>query len=74
MALMRQCVLVRGNSSQVAWIPLEFASCGRVLDLRYKSEWSEGWRVRHVYKMPLSYDYVREHADDHKHQREASDV
>ncbi|UTU07822.1 hypothetical protein CcrC1_gp136 [Caulobacter phage C1] len=43
---MTQCRLTRGDQGvQVSWIPSEFAQVGRIVDLKEKDYWSNGWRV-----------------------------
>lgn len=78
----KQCRLViPGNGPvkcpiavQTAWIPERFAHVGKVLSLlRSDGSWSEGWVVNEVYNR-LSEEYVREHEQDYKSQRKASDV
>lgn len=48
--IFRQCELVNGNRSHVAWIPDGFAERGRVLKIKDRAGvWSEGWMVQAVY-------------------------
>mgnify|MGYP001599709348 FL=1 len=78
---MRQCALARGSTMTVAWIPVEFAVPGRMLDLKGQDrmtgdldKWSCGWMVAQVFATRLPEFYVRDHERDYKHQREASDI
>ena len=42
----RQCVLQKGNSTQVSHIPVEYAIAGDVLKLRDDAGvWEDGWKV-----------------------------
>jgi hypothetical protein len=59
----------------VAWIPIDYAKAGMVLDLRQEDgSWSNGWTVGGVFPTRISADYVREHERDYKSQRKASDI
>lgn len=77
----KQCMMHRrqeglpGVSVHVAWIPEELAKVGKVLELldSHTGEWTGGWVVESVHSR-LSEEYVREHENDYKHQRKASDV
>lgn len=43
----RQCVLQRGNSTQVSHIPEEYAIVGHILKLRDDNDvWEDGWLVK----------------------------
>ena len=66
---MRQCALGRRSTMTIAWIPVDYAKAGMVLDLRQENgTWSQGWTVGAVYPARLSQDHVREH------DREGNDV
>ena len=56
-----QCLLRKGETKQVAWIPEKFAKRGKVVRLRDE----DGWRVVETYtsKPP---EFVREHERDHR--------
>jgi hypothetical protein len=73
---MRQCELVKGLLHRVTWLPDEFAYVGKVIDLKSRAtdSWSLNWKVTIVYQPTVTSAWVREHADDHRHQREASDI
>lgn len=71
--LMSQCVLRKGKSTQVAWIPAKFAKVGKKIELKENGEWEEGWEVQSIYHSSRFYE-VRERSQDYKKQRLASDI
>jgi hypothetical protein len=49
------CVLKHGDgSTQVSWIPSEFAEEGRYLKLKDRDGWKDGWQVVTAYPSILS--------------------
>lgn len=74
----KQCVLKKGNSAQICWIPERFAHLGAVLRLRIKktNEWDDGWVVVNDCKtaIRLEEDILHEYENDYKNQRKASDI
>jgi hypothetical protein len=74
MADMLQCVLRRGYAEMVTWLPAEYAKVGKTVDLRIGKTWDEGWKVEVVHSTRLPTEYIREHSNDYRTQREASDV
>lgn len=43
----KQCLLVKGNSRQISWLPVQFAKVGTVVKLKDDNgEWSNGWEVK----------------------------
>ncbi len=69
-----QCRLERGQAKQTSWIPSEFATEGRIVDLKdRRGFWSEGWRVAKVYSsMPAA--VIAERERDFTSHRRATDV
>lgn len=55
-----QCWLVRGNRSQVSWIPQRLAFVDNVLRLRKEGteEWEDGWVVASTYQTSLQMEDV----------------
>lgn len=68
-AFFRQCVLAHGDKVQTSWIPEPYAKAGKYLKLRGE----DGWCVVYV-GMRLPRAAVLDLEQDHKHQREASDI
>lgn len=68
-----QCVLNKGNRTQVAWIPECKAKIGSLVEL-ITGDWREcGWRVSGVgVRLPES--IVRERSRDYLNARKASDI
>jgi hypothetical protein len=61
---MKQCMLVKyfngHKQQQIAWLPEEFAVEGKLVDVKFRNEWMEGWTVVKVYRQMLTYDDVRQ--------------
>jgi len=70
---MSQCVLKKGNITKTAWIASSFAKVGKLIDLKEADGWEDGWQVEKVYTASR-YLEVRERSQDHKKQRQASDI
>lgn len=72
-----QCLMTKktslGFSQHVAWIPEKFAKVGRWLKLKIDGVWVNHWRVKETWGRKKA-DAVIEDSQDHKHQREASDI
>lgn len=43
-----QCKLVKGNVSQVAYIPTKYAEKGRTIKIKENEVWEDGWIVQSV--------------------------
>jgi len=74
---MKQCRLVRGDSSTISWLPDKFAVKGKIIDLRSREtgKWSKNWEVvSGWYSDSVNSDYILEREQDYKHQRAASDI
>jgi hypothetical protein len=76
----RQCLLRKGDLSQMTWLPEQFAEVGRYVKLRNRDpritdpeqEWSDGWRVE-TSSTPVAAAYVEAHERDFMSQRLARD-
>lgn len=44
----RQCILKKGTTITVSWIPEEFAEKGKEVDLKNEGVWEKGWVVSEV--------------------------
>lgn len=64
-----QCLLTRGTTSTVAWIPRTLAKVGHLVRLREQ----DGWTVASVGAHAAEAD-VLARRDDYRYQRRASDV
>ncbi len=53
-----QCHLRRGNDKQVTWVPAEFAEKGKILRVKEKGKWEDGWKVTWVSQWPMSESVV----------------
>lgn len=65
----RQCILDRGETQQVVWIPQCFAVAGKYL--RIKGE--NGWKVRCV-GLEMDWDTLSVASREHRYHREVTDV
>lgn len=74
MRFYRQCVLRRGTTSTVSWIPEEFAQKHRPVELKKADgSWENGWLVVKV--GPRQDEVVvRKLEDAHRRQRGMSDI
>jgi hypothetical protein len=71
----RQCVLRKGNRSQVSWIPARFASIGQTLKLkREDGTWNNGWVVMSVSAAVEEDEIVDSNAARRKHRRNTGDA
>jgi hypothetical protein len=68
-----QCELRRGNFTQVAWIPSEYATVGKYLKLKYNGTWNDGWKVEQLGSFQDS-DFTRERSQDYKNMRKMTDI
>lgn len=68
-----QCLMKKGNSYRVGWIPNDFGKEGRIVDLKLNSKWSKGWKVIQA-GILLDGHEVKAREMDYRHQREASDI
>ena len=60
-----QVEMVRGNIHQLSWIPSKFAVLGKVLKIKEKGVWEDGWQVIDV-GGTLNADYVLSHERDYR--------
>ena len=59
--------LINNVHYQTSWLPDKYAVLGKILDLKTRGAWSEGWRVIEVYhETKLDDDWVRERSQDYK--------
>lgn len=71
----KQCTLTKGPSSEVAWIPEQFAVQDKYLLIDSKDEGDEnGWQVKVVGANRVDGVYLKEHERNYLTQREASDI
>ena len=72
----RQCRLQRGSSTQVSWIPAQFAIRGRVLRLRERGNdsWSDGWRVLDASGEKQLADITDAHSAIREHRKRTGDA
>lgn len=69
------CVLKHGDgSTQVSWIPSEFATEGRYLKLKENGVWKDGWEVVKAYPGVMDSDVIQARERDFKSHRKATDV
>lgn len=65
----RQCVLERGNTTTVSWIPEKYAETGKYLKLKNENgEWVDGWVVKSASTakveesfLPDSHQQIKDH-------------
>lgn len=70
MTFYRQCTLRRGSTTQVSWIPEEFATVGKYVMVNEEN----GWRVMEVGDHRQSGDYILDHERDYAGHRKRTDV
>jgi hypothetical protein len=68
-----QCYLIKGERSQVAWIPSEFAIIEKIIKIKIDGEWDDGWKIIRTYNTRTS-EHIKEHERDYLKQRSASDI
>lgn len=70
-----QCRLVKGDRTQVSWLPSKFATVGRVVKLSdgRTGAWDDGWVVEETYSAMETAE-ANERSRDHTRTRKASDV
>ena len=70
----RQCVLRKGNSERVSWIPNCFANVGETLQLKSpEGIWDNGWKVISA-SPPMDAAIVEKNSRNYLKQRSASDI
>ena len=71
----KQCILRRFNVVEFAWIPRQFASGGKHVDIldRNSGEWST-WQVDKVYSTVLSHEELQAKSQQYKDTRKTSDI
>ena len=74
----RQCRLQKGPFYTTSWIPEKYAKKGKYVKLKQEDKkgskkWDNGWLVLEVYDRQKE-EEVFARAQDHKHQRGASDI
>ena len=70
----RQCKLTKGTSSDVAWIPEQFAVQDKYLRIKKDDGEENGWQVAVVGANRVDGVYLKEHERNYLSQREASDI
>ena len=65
-----QCLLVNGESTEVAWIPSKFASIGKWIEIKKTGML---WYVMDVW-MQLNKESVESNCNDYRTQRQGSDI
>jgi len=73
MEMHRQCQLRRGNEHLTTWLPEKFAVKGHIVNLKNEGNWIDGWEVVGVFTR-MDSRQVSIRSQDHKHQREGSDL
>lgn len=66
----RQCLMKKGNTTQMSCIPERFAVAGKFLKLHDDN----GWEVREVYGPEMDEAIANERSRDYTKQRDASDI
>ena len=66
----KQCLIKKGDTTQMSWIPERFAKTGKFLRLHDDN----GWEVKVVYEPAMDEAVVNERSRDYTKQREASDI
>lgn len=66
----KQCTMTKNETSQVAWIPEEFAKVGKFLRL----EDDNGWEVTSVGTHRLNGQYIMDHEREYLRHRRVTDI
>ena len=66
----KQCILQKGATFQVAWIPSDKAKLNKVLNLKKESD---GWLVTEIWGT-LDQETVESNANDYRYHRIATDI
>ena len=69
-----QCTLKKGDTSQVSWIPKEFAKVGNILELKEDNNWQNGWIVKSTGVTVVAKFLLETLHIAHKKTRKASDI
>ena len=64
-----QCLLRKGNTEQISWIPSKFAKVGRILRLKD----DDGWEVISA-GHSMDSKFINERSRDHKNMRKMTDI
>ena len=74
----RQCEIHRktetGHLIDVAWLPEKFSVVGKVLKIKDKEEWSDGWIVVSVRSFALDEQDVPDLEREYKSHRSRTDI
>ena len=66
---------VQTGARQTTWVPSTFAEIGRVLRLKDRGEWSNGWRVQAAFvEAPTLSAVIAERERDFRTHRRATDI
>lgn len=69
----RQCILKKGTTTTVSWIPLEFAEKGKIVDLKNDGIWEKGWTVEAA-GTTLPTHFVIDRSQEYKKHRTRTDI
>jgi hypothetical protein len=70
MTYYRQCTLTKGETSEIVWIPEQFATQGKYVRIGDV----DGWNVRDVSKQRVAGDYLQARERDYLNHRKATDI
>jgi len=84
----RQCILQKGNTTKVTWLPEKYAKVGKILELKVflandDSEsdcilkdggWEDGWKVAKVGTIRLTKEENSSISRDYRYHRKRTDV
>lgn len=73
----KQCVLRKGNTIEVSWIPEVYAHVNAYVKIRDKKDkkiWDDGWQVMTVSEFRMDEAQLNDYSQDYKHQRKMSDI
>jgi len=72
--LYKQCLLCKGSSMLVSWIPSKFAKKNKVLELKMNKEWVNGWTVLTAFGEKKTKDNLTVIENQCKETRKVSDI
>lgn len=70
----QQCILHKGGTMMVSWLPTKFAHKNRIVELKINGEWDNGWKVVTQFGTKITREELDMLEGQHEWTREASDI
>lgn len=71
---MRQCILEKGNKTQVAWIDVKKTDKDRFVDLKIDDTLDKNWKIKSVSEVSFSKSWINKRSQDHKNMKKMTDI